>query len=60
MASNHATRIVVVNMNPRGVVHESTCRWLLGVGNAGGLVRTNYIHMRADHVPVNKRHCSHC
>jgi hypothetical protein len=53
-------RRVIVNTNRRGMVHEPTCRWLIGALNAGSLNHDSYQDMRADKVPADKAHCSHC
>jgi hypothetical protein len=58
MASS--TRAVIVNMNPRGKVHETSCRWLTGAINSGGLNQASYKTMPANQVPSGKKHCSHC
>jgi len=55
-----SSRIVIVNVNPGGVVHEPNCRWLTGAFNTGGLSSGSYREMRADRVPPGKRHCSYC
>ena len=57
---SEATRIVVVNTNPRGMVHEPTCRWLMGALNSGGLRQESYVRMPANLVPPGKKHCSRC
>ena len=55
-----ATRIVVVNTNPGGMVHEPTCRWLMGALKSGGLRQESYLRMPANLVPPEKKHCSRC
>jgi hypothetical protein len=54
------TRTVVVNVNPRGMVHEPSCRWLIAALNAGGLNEASYKQMPANAVPPGKKHCSRC
>jgi len=53
-------RIVAVNVNPGGMVHEPHCRWLTGAFGTGELDAASYQLMRADDVPAGKRHCSYC
>jgi hypothetical protein len=56
----NATHKVVVDVSPRGRVHELTCRWLTGAFPAG-LDATRYKTMAAnDKRAAGKRHCSHC
>ena len=54
-------RIVTVNTNRRGMIHEPTCKWLAGALSGGSWgTHSPYVDMRADRVPSNKSHCSHC
>lgn len=53
-------RVVEVNVNPRGMVHELTCRWLLGALDSGGLNPASYTTMPANQVPSGTKNCWRC
>jgi hypothetical protein len=58
--SDNGTRLVWVNTNPRGRVHELDCRWLAAVLNKRSDARP-YEQMPANQEPAKSRtHCRHC
>ena len=54
------TRLVEVNMNPGGRVHEIGCRWVQGALTNDRTDPTSYKTIPANQVPAGKKHCSYC
>jgi hypothetical protein len=55
-----STQNVWVNMNRRGMVHDETCRWLIGPTGKVPPSPPYKLMTVTDAAKLGKRHCSHC